>query len=153
MNFARYTAGESSLRATSTATPEKSFFPEPFLYIRLNWQRFKVEAGFGFAVAVIVVVVLLILLLMIRHSIKKAQKEREQKKLEAEQERQAKIEAGEPVPSLGDGKFEAEDIKKAAEIVGDKIGDLVEKGKKEIAEMKEKSEAAETVDTTDTPEE
>ena len=27
-----------------------------FLYIRLNWQRFKVEAGFGFAVAVIVVV-------------------------------------------------------------------------------------------------
>ena len=108
-----------------------------FLYIRLNWQRFKVEAGFGFAVAVIVVVVLLILLLLIRHSIKKAKKEREQKRLEAEQERQAKIEAGEPVSSIGDGKFDAEDIKEAAGIVGDKLGDLVEKGKKEISEMTE----------------
>lgn len=108
-----------------------------FLYVRLNWQRFKVEAGFGFTVAVIVVVVLLILLLMLRHSIKKAKKEREQKKLEAEQERQAKIAAGEPVPSIGDGKFDAEDIKEAAGIVGDKLEDLVEKGKKEIAEMTE----------------
>lgn len=106
------------------------------LYVRLNWQRFKVEAGFGFTIAVIVIIALLILLLMIRHSIRKAKKERERRKLEAEQERQAKIEAGEPVSSLGDGKFEAEDIKEVAGIVGDKLGDLVDKGRNELAERK-----------------
>ena len=33
-----------------------------------------------------------------------------------------------------DEKFEAEDIKEVAGMVGDKLGELVEKGKEEIAE-------------------
>lgn len=105
-----------------------------FLIIRLNWQRFKVEAGFGFKVAVIIIVALLIIFLLVRHYIKKAQKNREQKKIEKEQERQAKIEAGEPVPAIGDGKFEAEDIKEAAGIAASKIGDFLSGDDEEAAD-------------------
>jgi hypothetical protein len=95
-----------------------------YLVIRQNWRRFKIEAGYGFAVAVVVIIAALILFVLIRHSINKAKKEREQKKLEKEQERQALIEAGEPVPAIGDGKFDVDDVKEAAEIAGEKISEL-----------------------------
>ena len=70
-----------------------------FMFIRLNWRRFKVEASFGFTVAAVVIAVLLIIFLLIRHSIKKAKKQKEKARLE--KERQEKI--NDPV-SKGDGE-------------------------------------------------
>ena len=42
-----------------------------FMFIRMNWRRFKADAGFAFEMAVIVLIVLLVILLLIRHSIRK----------------------------------------------------------------------------------
>ena len=63
-----------------------------YMFIRLNWQRFKAEASFGFAVTGVVIAVLLILFLLIRHSIRKAKREKERARLEKEKLEQAKLE-------------------------------------------------------------
>ena len=97
-----------------------------FLFIKLNWRRFKAEASFGFTIVAVVIAVLLILFLMIRHSIRKARKEKEKEKERLEREKfEAEIIAAGGTPSsLGNGKFEASDISEAADKAVDKIGDF-----------------------------
>ena len=58
-----------------------------FLFIKLNWRRFKAEASFGFTVVAAVLAALLILFLMIRHSIRKARREKEKEKERLEREK------------------------------------------------------------------
>ena len=100
------------------------------MFIKLNWRRFKAEASFGFAVAGIVIAVLLILFLMIRHSIRKAKKEKakEQARLEKERLEQERIAAGGKPGTLGDGKFELNDISEAAGKAMDKVDKFLEGG-------------------------
>ena len=58
-----------------------------FLVVRLDWRRFKAEAGFVFAMVLIVIAILLVIILMIRHIIKKSRKEKEARKAAKEQEK------------------------------------------------------------------
>ena len=101
-----------------------------YIFIRLNWQRFKAEASFGFAVAGIVIAVLLVLYLMIRHSIKKAKKQKEKEKARLEKERleAERIAAGGKPSTLGNGKLELDDVSEAAGKAKDKIEDLLNGG-------------------------
>ncbi|MBR7088629.1 MAG: hypothetical protein IKI38_04670, partial [Mogibacterium sp.] len=87
-----------------------------YMFVRLNWRRFKAEASFGFTVAGVIIAVLLILFLMIRHSIRKAKKEKakEQARLEKERLEQERIAAGGKPSTLGDGKFEMNDVSEVA---------------------------------------
>ena len=100
------------------------------MFIKLNWRRFKAEASFGFTVAGIVIAVLLMLFLMIRHSIRKAKKEKakEQARLEKERLEQERIAAGGKPGTLGDGKFELNDISEAAGKAMDKVDKFLEGG-------------------------
>ena len=101
-----------------------------FMFVRLNWRRFKAEASFGFTVAGIIIAVLLILFLMIRHSIRKAKKEKakEQARLEKERLEQERIAAGGKPSTLGDGRLEMSDISEAAGKAMDKIDKFLEGG-------------------------
>ncbi len=97
-----------------------------FLFIKLNWRRFKAEASFGFTVVAAVLAAILILFLMIRHSIRKArrEKEKEKERLEREKFEAEIIAAGGTPSSLGNGKLEMSDISEAAGKAKDKVGDL-----------------------------
>ena len=101
-----------------------------YLFIRLNWRRFKAEASFGFAVAGVIIAVMLILFLMIRHSIRKAKKEKakEQARLEKERLEQERIAAGGKPSTLGDGKLEMADVSEVAGKAMDKIDKFLENG-------------------------
>ena len=55
-----------------------------FLFMRMNWRRFKAEAGFTFTIIAIIVILILILVLVVRHKIRKAKKEKEKAAKEAE---------------------------------------------------------------------
>ena len=103
-----------------------------YIYIRLNWQRFKAEASFGFAVAGVVIAVLLILFLMIRHSIRKAKrkKAKEQARLEKERLEAERIAAGGKPSTLGDGKLEMSDVSEVAGKARDKVDKFLEGGEK-----------------------
>ena len=101
-----------------------------FMFVRLNWRRFKAEASFGFAVAGVIIAILLILFFMIRHSIRKAKKEkaREQARLEKERLEQERIAAGGKPSTLGDGKLEMADVSEVAGKAMDKIDKFLEGG-------------------------
>ena len=104
-----------------------------YMFIRLNWKRFKVEASFGFTVAVVVIAVLLILFLLIRHSIRKAKKQKEKEKARLEKERleQERIAAGGKPSTLGNGKAEMSDVSEVAGKAIEKIDDFLAKGEKD----------------------
>ena len=101
-----------------------------FMFIRLNWRRFKAEASFGFTVAGVIIAVLLIIFLMIRHSIRKARKEKakELARLEKERLEQERIAAGGKPSTLGDGKLEMNDVSEGAGKAMDKIDKFLEGG-------------------------
>ena len=101
-----------------------------YMFIRLNWQRFKAEASFGFTVAGVIIAVLLIIFLMIRHSIRKARKEKakELARLEKERLEQERIAAGGKPSTLGDGKLEMNDVSEVAGKAMDKIDKFLEGG-------------------------
>lgn len=101
-----------------------------FMFIRLNWRRFKAEASFGFTVAGVIIAVLLIIFLMIRHSIRKARKEKakELARLEKERLEQERIAAGGKPSTLGDGKLEMNDVSEVAGKAMDKIDKFLEGG-------------------------
>lgn len=67
------------------------------MFVKMNWRRFKAEAGFAFTMVAIVVVILFVVILIISRSIKKAKIERDQKKLAKErakhEEEVARLEA------------------------------------------------------------
>ncbi len=101
-----------------------------YMFVRLNWRRFKAEASFGFTVAGVIIAVLLILFLMIRHSIRKAKKKKakEQARLEKERLEQERIAAGGKPSTLGDGKLEMNDVSEVAGKAMDKIDKFLEGG-------------------------
>lgn len=102
------------------------------MFVKLNWRRFKAEAGFGFTVAGIAIAVLLILFLVIRHSIRKARKEKEKEKARLEKEKldREREAAGLPPLTLGNGKLELSDFGEAADKAAGKIDDFLNKDKK-----------------------
>lgn len=101
-----------------------------FMFIRLNWQRFKVEAHFGFTVAVVVIAILLILFLLIRHSIRKSKKKKEKEKARLEKERleQQRIAEGGRPSTLGNGKAELSDVSEVAGKAIEKVDEFLMKG-------------------------
>ena len=92
-----------------------------FMFIRLNWRRFKAEASFGFTVAGVIIAVLLI---------RKARKEKakELARLEKERLEQERIAAGGKPSTLGDGKLEMNDVSEVAGKAMDKIDKFLEGG-------------------------
>ncbi|MBQ6500963.1 MAG: hypothetical protein IJI87_06285 [Mogibacterium sp.] len=101
-----------------------------YLFVRLNWRRFKAEASFGFAVAGVIIAVMLILILLIRHSIRKAKREKakEQARLEKERLEQERIAAGGKPSTLGNGKLDGSDVSEVAGKAMEKIDKFLEGG-------------------------
>ena len=100
-----------------------------FVFLRLNWRRFKAEANFAFTIGCMVIAVLLIIILLIRHSIRKARKakEKELARLEKERLEQERIAAGGKPSTLGNGRLEMSDVSEIAGKVIEKADDFVQK--------------------------